>query len=75
LYSQIGKKWKRRVKQKTNYLKRLALLKGNKPRIVIRKTNKYINVQYIIHNSKGDLSKINISSKILKNLFSVRVSK
>lgn len=37
----------RRMENKTNYRKRLVLLKGNSPRLVIRKTNKYLNLQII----------------------------
>jgi large subunit ribosomal protein L18 len=39
---------------KTNYHTRLALLKSRKPRLVIRKTNKYINCQVINYTAKGD---------------------
>jgi len=38
---------KRRREKKTNYLRRKRLLESNKPRIIIRKTNKYIILQYI----------------------------
>jgi len=38
---------KRRLQGKTNYTKRLILLKGNCPRLVIRKSNKYILLQII----------------------------
>lgn len=35
------------MENKTNYSKRKRLLEGRKPRIVIRKSNKYILVQYV----------------------------
>ncbi len=38
---------KRKLQKKTNYNKRLILLKGNYPRLVVRKTNKYIIMQII----------------------------
>jgi large subunit ribosomal protein L18 len=38
---------KRRRESKTNYTKRLLLLKGNVPRLVVRKTNKYILLQIV----------------------------
>jgi len=66
-YAIIEHKYKRRVTKKTNYLKRLGLLKSGKPRLVIRLSNLYINIQYILHNPKGDISKVNILSKMLKN--------
>jgi len=40
-------KHRRRREGKTDYKKRLALLKSGKKRIVIRKSNKYINIQLI----------------------------
>ncbi|MEM0465221.1 MAG: 50S ribosomal protein L18 [Candidatus Pacearchaeota archaeon] len=46
----------RRIKNKTNYRKRLILLKSKSPRLVIRKTNKYINIQII--ESKNALDKV-----------------
>jgi len=38
---------KRRIEHKTNYRKRLDLLKSESPRLVIRKTNRYIILQII----------------------------
>jgi large subunit ribosomal protein L18 len=38
---------RRRRECKTNYNKRLILLKGIKPRLVVRKTNKYIIMQIV----------------------------
>ena len=38
---------RRRRESKTNYTKRLLLLKGNVPRLVVRKTNKYILLQVV----------------------------
>jgi len=38
---------RRRREHKTNYNKRLTLLEGRKPRIVIRKSNRYILLQYV----------------------------
>ena len=37
----------RRKRNKTNYTKRLSLLKGGFPRLVVRKTNQYIILQII----------------------------
>jgi large subunit ribosomal protein L18 len=39
---------------KTDYHKRLAMLKSGTVRLVIRKTNRYITVQLIKYNQKGD---------------------
>jgi large subunit ribosomal protein L18 len=45
---------RRRIENKTNYTKRLILLKGNSPRLVIRKTNKYIVLQIIESKNAQD---------------------
>jgi len=47
---------KRRREYKTNYKKRLSLLKGDYLRFIVRKTNRYIILQII--ESKGALDKI-----------------
>lgn len=56
---------RRQRERKTDYLKRLKMLKSNKPRLVVRKTNKYIIVQYIISEEAKDLIKIGATSKQL----------
>jgi|TARA_Y100000031_G_scaffold154224_1_gene201290 large subunit ribosomal protein L18 len=56
---------KRRRENKTDYLKRLKLLKGKKPRIVFRKTNKYVIAQYVTNNQTKDKVEIGLSSKHL----------
>ncbi|MFH1311237.1 MAG: 50S ribosomal protein L18 [Nanoarchaeota archaeon] len=45
---------KRRKENKTDYSKRINLLKSNSPRIVFRKTNKYIIAQYITSREAQD---------------------
>ncbi|MEM1983674.1 MAG: 50S ribosomal protein L18 [Candidatus Korarchaeum sp.] len=47
-------KFRRRREGKTDYLKRLALLKSRKPRVVVRKTNRYIIVQFVRFKGEGD---------------------
>ena len=56
---------KRRKENKTDYLKRLKLLKSGKPRVVFRKTNKYFIVQYVISKEAHDKVEFGINSKIL----------
>ena len=56
---------KRRRERKTDYSKRIKLLKSKKPRIVFRKTNKYIIAQYIISKEAKDSIKIGVNSRIL----------
>jgi large subunit ribosomal protein L18 len=57
---------RRRTEGKTDYLKRLKLLKSESPRIIFRKTNKYIIAQYVISNEAQDKIIIGITSKNLK---------
>lgn len=47
-------KFRRRREGKTDYKKRLALLKGNTPRFVIRKSNNHFLAQIISYIPKGD---------------------
>ncbi len=56
---------KRRKQHKTDYLKRLNLLKSGIPRIVFRKTNKYIISQYVESREAKDKILIGLSSKEL----------
>ena len=59
-------KLKRRRQGITNYGKRLELLKGEKPRAVIRISNKKIVAQIIEYIPKGDKTIINTTSMELK---------
>ena len=45
---------RRRLENKTNYTKRLTLLKGNYLRLVVRKTNKYIILQIVESDDAKD---------------------
>jgi len=57
---------RRRQKQaKTDYHKRIKLLKGNCPRIIFRKTNRYIIAQYITSKEAQDKIEIGATSKKL----------
>ena len=56
---------RRRRECKTDYKARLSLLKSGKPRIVFRKTNRYIIGQYIKSNEARDSVAIGITSKDL----------
>lgn len=57
--------FKRRREGLTNYNKRLKLVKGKKPRAVVRVSNRYINCQLIKYNPKGDLTIASFNSKEL----------
>ena len=58
----------RRVREgKTNYKKRLKLLLSKKPRVVVRRSNKYIKGQFVEYNLSGDKVITFANSKELKN--------
>ncbi len=56
---------KRRRENKTDYQKRMGILKGNLPRIVFRKTNRYIISEYAVSDETRDRIELGITSKIL----------
>ncbi|OYT42942.1 MAG: 50S ribosomal protein L18 [Candidatus Aenigmarchaeota archaeon ex4484_56] len=58
---------KRRREGKTNYKRRLALLKSGKPRIVIRISNNFISLQLVDYSEKGDITRFSFCSKKLSN--------
>lgn len=55
---------KRRREEKTDYKLRLGLLKSGKPRVVVRTSNNYINIQLIEYNG-SDKTKLTFNSKKL----------
>jgi large subunit ribosomal protein L18 len=56
---------RRRREAKTNYSKRRKMLKGETPRIIFRKTNKYIISQYISSSNAQDKIELGVTSKEL----------
>jgi len=56
---------RRRQEAKTNYTKRLILLKGNFPRLVVRKTNKYLILQIIESSHALDKVVYSVNTKEL----------
>jgi large subunit ribosomal protein L18 len=48
------KNYKRRREGKTDYAKRLEMLKSRQPRLVVRKSNKCVIVQVVEFGEKGD---------------------
>lgn len=57
--------YRRKREGKTNYRKRLIFLKSSLPRLVIRKSNKYISVQIIKYSDQGDIVLYSVSTKDL----------
>ncbi len=60
--------YRRKREGKTNYKKRLELLKSSKPRLVIRRTNKNIIAQLIEYHPDGDKIIIGLTSKRLEKM-------
>ncbi len=61
-------KYRRRRKGKTSYTNRLALLKSNKPRLVVRRSNKYLTAQVINYEVDGDKTVASATTKALKKI-------
>ena len=53
------------MEAKTDYRARLALLKSDKPRLVVRKSNRYITAQIVQTNIAQDKILIGLTSKAL----------
>lgn len=60
--------FRRRKEGKTDYKKRLKLLLSKKPRLVVRRSLKYIRVQVVEFDKKGDRALVSASSKELKKM-------
>jgi large subunit ribosomal protein L18 len=60
-------KFRRRREGKTNYVKRLSMVKSGQTRIVVRKTNKYVSAQGINYFKDGDKVVNQANSKELTN--------
>ncbi len=56
---------RRRRLGRTDYRSRLALVKSGKPRLVIRRTNRYIIAQLIEPRKGGDYTVLTVTSKML----------
>src|SRR3990167_5208677 len=56
---------RRRKENKTDYGKRIGLLKSGFPRVVFRKTNRYIIAGYVISKEAQDKVELGITSKAL----------
>ena len=58
--------FKRKRQGRTNYKKRLTLLKSKKLRLVVRKTNKQILIQIVKYEPDGDKIICGVNSSSLK---------
>lgn len=57
--------FRRRREGRTNFAKRLALVKSGKPRMVVRRSNAGIVVQFIEFDPKGDRTLLTVNGKHL----------
>lgn len=67
-------KTRRRREGKTDYRTRLGLLKSRKTRIVVRKTIKNTQVQFVEYNELGDKILVSAMSKELANKYNWKYS-
>jgi large subunit ribosomal protein L18 len=58
----------RKRKHKTDYKKRLALLKSKLPRAVVRLSNNLVRIQIIDYRREGDITLVSVTSNNLKKL-------
>ena len=58
----------RKFEGKTDYKKRLSLVKSNKPRLVVRKSSRLISAQIIRYQPDGDETLVSATSKELSKL-------
>ncbi|MFH1520656.1 MAG: 50S ribosomal protein L18 [Candidatus Micrarchaeota archaeon] len=61
--------FRRRRDGKTNFAKRLALVSGGKTRMVVRRSNKGIIVQFVNFDPKGDKTLVTLSGSHLSKTY------
>ncbi|MEW6035155.1 MAG: 50S ribosomal protein L18 [Candidatus Micrarchaeota archaeon] len=61
--------FRRRREGKTNFAKRLALVKSGKTRMVVRRSNKGVLVQFVDFDPKGDRTLLTVSGTHLLKLY------
>lgn len=69
-----GIPYKRKLEGKTDYKKRLSLLKAGKPRLIIRKSLKNITIQFVEFHPDGDKILSATSSKELAKKYNLKGS-
>ncbi len=61
--------FRRRREGKTNFAKRLALIKSGKTRMVVRRSNKNITIQFIDFHPDGDRTLLTVSGAHLTKVY------
>lgn len=59
---------KRRAQNLTDYRKRVSLLKGEMPRLVVRKSNKQVQMQIVKYSIDGDIIVTSVTSNALRQM-------
>jgi large subunit ribosomal protein L18 len=67
-------RFKRRREGKTNYRKRVASLKSDSIRLVIRRSNSYIQAQFVKYEQTGDKTLLTVNSILLSKKFGWKYS-
>lgn len=57
--------YRRRREGTTDFAKRLALIKSGKPRMVVRRTNKHVVIQFVEFDPKGDKTLLAVNDSVL----------
>ncbi len=60
--------FKRRMEKKTDYRKKLKMLKSKTPNLVVRRSLKYITAQVVDYDGKGDKTRVAATSRELKKM-------
>ncbi len=62
-------RFRRRREGKTDYSKRFAMVKSGLPRMVVRKSNKNVTIQFVEFDPKGDRILLTVNGEQLKKKF------
>lgn len=60
--------FRRRREGSTNYAKRLGMIKGGKTRMVVRRSNKGVVIQFVNYSEKGDMTVYGMHSSRLREI-------
>jgi large subunit ribosomal protein L18 len=61
--------FRRRAEGKTNFQKRLGMVKSGKTRLVVRRSNRYVDVQFVNFEPAGDKTLLTVTGKKLSKEF------
>ena len=61
--------FRRRREGKTNFQKRLGMVKSGKTRMVVRRSNRYVDVQFVNFEPEGDKTLLTVTGKRISKEF------